>query len=423
MTAPQTVDQVTCLGCGCVCDDLTVRVDGRRITEITPPCPLGRAWFGDGTVPEKILRGSAATSFDEAIAGAADLLTSAQGKVLVYLGTDLSTQAHRIALAIADLLGAVVDQPTSEAAAAGLLVAQRRGRATATLGEIRNRADTLLFWGIDPALRYPRYLSRYAVEPVGTHVPSGRRGRLVIAVDVAADRGPRDADLRLALDPAEEIAALSVIRAIVLGNTLGELPERLQGVPEIARRLAEARYAVLVHEAEPSDEQRDPHRTEGLIALTQALNSSTRAALSSLRAGGNRSGVETLLTWQTGYPMAVDFSDGFPTYIPSSRGLLRLSQRNLGAALVAGSIAGLPNAEGFSEVPTVVIGPRASEWSFGARFAIDTGVAGIHEAGTAYRMDEVPLPLRPPLSGPRSATASLDALLAALRARPTGART
>ncbi len=422
MTAPRTVEQVTCLGCGCACDDLAVRVEGGRIVDIAPPCPLGQTWFGDGMVPDRILRGSATISLDEAIAGAADLLSEAAGKVLVYVGTDLTTQAHRVALAIADLLGAVVDQSTSEAAAAGLLAAQRRGRATATLGEIRNRADTVLFWGIDPSVRYPRYLSRYALEPVGTHVPGGRRARTVIAVSVGADRAPKEANLRVALEPQDEIAALSVLRATVLGNTLGDLPERLRAVPEIARRLAEARYAVLVHEAEPSDEERHPYRAEGLIALTQALNGSARAALSSLRAGGNRSGVESVLTWQTGYPMAVDYSEGFPRYAPSSRGLVQLTQGGFGAALVAGSAAGLAPAaiEALSRVPSVVIGPRASEAPLGSRFTIDTGVAGIHEAGTAYRMDEVPLPLRPPLSGPRSATATLSALLPALRARRVG---
>jgi formylmethanofuran dehydrogenase subunit B len=419
MTTPRTVEQVTCLGCGCTCDDLTVRVGSRRIVEITPPCPMAQAWFGDGTVPERILRGSEVTSPDEAVAGAAELLSGAAGKVLVYVGTDLSIQAHRTALAIADLLCAVVDQATSDPAASGLLAAQRRGRATATLGEIRNRADVLLFWGIDPTTRYPRYLSRYAVGPVGTHVPAGRRGRLVIAVDIAADRGPQDADLRFAVNPEDEISALSIMRATVLGNTLGELPERLRTVPEIARRLAEGSYAVLVHEAEPGDQERDPHRVEGLIALTQALNGSTRAALSSLRAGGNRSGVESVLTWQTGYPLAVDYSEGFPTYAPADRGLARLAQGAFRAVLMAGSVSGLTAAarQSLSRVPSIIIGPKASEASFGSRFCIDTGVAGIHEGGTAYRMDEVPLPLHPVLSGPRSAAATLSSLLSALQTR------
>jgi len=63
------------------------------------------------------------------------------------------------------------------------------------------------------------------------------------------------------------------------------------------------------------------------------------------------------------------------------------------------------------------VGPRASEAPFAARVAVDTGIAGIHEGGTAYRMDDMPLRLRPPLEAGRSAVAVLAALLAAVRAR------
>ena len=55
-------------------------------------------------------------------------------------------------------------------------------------------------------------------------------------------------------------------------------------------------------------------------------------------------------------------------------------------------------------MPCAVIGPRASESPLaGATALIDTGVAGIHEGGTAIRMDDVPLPLRPSIAGRRSA--------------------
>src|SRR5688500_19418249 len=47
---------------------------------------------------------------------------------------------------------------------------------------------------------------------------------------------------------------------------------------------------------------RDAGRAEALIAVTHALNGPTRAALSTLRAGGNRSGADSVATWQTGYP-------------------------------------------------------------------------------------------------------------------------
>lgn len=421
--AATRVAPVTCLGCGCACDDLSVQVANGRIVDIAPPCPLGRAWFGDGSVPTKISSGGRETALETALADAAKILTGARGRVVVVLAPDASTGTHRAALALADLLQADVDTATSEPAALGLLAAQRRGRAAATLGEIRNRADVLLFWGVDPKDRYPRYLSRYALEPAGTHVADGRAGRIVISVSIGADHGPADAALSLSLSPEDEIAALSVMRAVILEHPLGELPAPLQAAADAAARLATAGYAVVVHDAEPGTERgRDPYRIEGLIALAQALNGPTRAALSSLRAGGNRSGAEAALTWQTGFPMAVSFRQGYPLYTPAERGLAAAAAGRAEAVLVVGAAAELGGAlaDVAARTPVVVVGPRASEAPFAARVAIDTGVAGVHEGGSAYRMDDVPLPLHPPLEGVRSAADTMAALLAAVRGKSGG---
>jgi formylmethanofuran dehydrogenase subunit B len=419
MSPATRVAPVTCLGCGCTCDDLTVQVADGRIVDVAPPCPLGRAWFGDGSAPARTLVGGADATLDAAVATAAELLAGAAGRALVVLGPEVSVETHRAAAALADALRAAVMTATSEPAAVGLLTAQRRGRAAATLGEIRNRADVLLFWAVDPAARYPRYTSRYALEPKGTHIPTGRAGRTTISASVGADRGPRDADVALSLTVEDEIAALSVMRAVAAGNPLGELPPPLQAAADVAKRLAGARYAVIVHEAEPGEEGgRDPYRAEGLIALAQALNGGTRAALSTLRAGGNRSGAEAVLTWQTGYPLAVSYAAGFPRSTPNAGGLAEAAGA-AAAILVVGSAAALGDAMGgaVGRVPAVVIGPRASEAPFATRVAIDTGVAGIHEGGIAYRMDDVPLPLRPPLGGRLAAAEVTARVLSAARAR------
>jgi formylmethanofuran dehydrogenase subunit B len=419
MSERTRLEHVTCLGCGCGCDDLTVSVDTGRIVEVTPVCPIGKAWFGDGVVPGKVLRSGQPVSYDEALNDLAEMLSQSAGRILVYLGLDLTSQAQRAALTLADLLFGTVDTATSDSAAAGILDAQRRGRATATLGEIRNRADVLLFWGVDPAARYPRYLSRYALDPIGTQVPDGRSGRTVLSVSIGKDLGVAKADVALALDPAEELPALSLMRSSLLGRLTGELSSGgLQQAVALVPRLAGARYAVLVHDAESTDERRDPLRAEGLIALTQALNGPTRAALSSLRGGGNRSGAEAVLTWQTGYPFAVDYGRGYPRYVPGDRGLSRLVSGALTTALVVGTPpAGREVTSALGSGGTAVIGPRASEATFSARVAIDTGVAGIHEGGTAYRMDDVPLPLRPALPNPRSTTETLQDLISLVSRR------
>ena len=65
VTAPRTVESVTCLGCGCACDDLKVRVENGRIVDVTPTCPIARDWFGDGSVPAEVKLGGKPAGFEE----------------------------------------------------------------------------------------------------------------------------------------------------------------------------------------------------------------------------------------------------------------------------------------------------------------------------------------------------------------------
>src|SRR5882762_9719065 len=393
----RTVANVTCLGCGCACDDISVVVTRDRIAEARNACALGAAWFGDWSVPAETRVNGRSASLEQALTEAARLLTGAK-RPLVYLAGDVSCETQRESVAIADRLHAAIDSLAATAAPA-VLAAQRRGRAGATLGEIRQRADLVVFWAVDPSPRYPRYASRYAVEPRGVAAPQGRASRTLIAVDVGERRGPVEAHGRLAIAPVDEVDSLEIMRAVVQERAAGDA--RFQPAIDLARRMTEARYAVIVAYGEPSPIPADPARAEALVTLAQALNGPTRCALSTLRGGGNRSGADAVLTWQTGFPFAVDFARGYPSYQPQAGAAALLDGGEVDAALIIGTPASLPEpvAAGLSRVRSVVIGPRASAATFQPAVAVDTGEAGIHEGGTAFRMDDVPLPLRPSLEG------------------------
>jgi formylmethanofuran dehydrogenase subunit B len=432
-----------CLGCGCACDDIEVVVREGRIVEARNACELGRRWFGDGVVSDEVRVRGERVIFEEALDAAAELLGGAR-RVLVYLAPDTSCEAQRAAVALADRLHGVVDNITSSTAASGLLAAQRRGRPTASLGEIRNRADLLVFWGVDPAERYPRFLTRYAPDPEGIFVPGGRSDRTVVAIDIGDELGPEDADMRISLSADDEQGALARLRASTLervaeaaaATAAGKPPRTGEKDGDAARpggalgalfdRFDSARYAVIVYDAEPHDgdgddgEARDRSwRAEALIALTQQLNASIRCSLMALRAGGNRNGAEAVMTWQTGFPMTVDYSRGVPRYRPDEASAALLERGAVDAMVIVGNARAseIPSMDG---VPRVVIGPWASQTEPAAEIAIDTGVAGIHENGMAFRMDDIPLPLRASVPGPSSAPDTafvVEALDAGIRAR------
>jgi formylmethanofuran dehydrogenase subunit B len=400
----------TCLGCGCVCDDIQLRVESNVIVDAGNACPIGVRWFGDGRATSRARVHGKDASVDEALTAAADALRGAS-RVLIYLAPDISCEAQRTAIAIADVLHATIDSVTSATTMATVLAAQEAGRASATLGEIRNRADVVVFWGIDPAHRYPRFWTRYAPEPAGIHV-AGRQVRTVIAVDVGGTRGPELADQRFPVMPEHEVATLTELTAAIATNRDrdGLLDAILSG-----------KYVAIIADAEGEDGSPvDRGRAAALMSFTRALNGPTRCALISLRGGGNRSGADSCMTSHTGYPTAVDFSAGYPRYRPHDRTEERLARGAVDVALIVGSVGLVPPriVDRLAGVTTVVVGPRATECALAATAAVDTGVVGIHESGTALRMDDVALPMFAAMAGPPP-TVDIVAALASRLARVT----
>src|SRR3989440_12632893 len=126
------------------------------------------------------------------------------------------------------------------------------------------------------------------------------------------------------------------MRATVQGRVAGD-DARFRGAAELARRMIQGHYVALVADGEPGAVPADPDRAEALVTLAQALNAPTRCALVVLRGGGNRSGADAVLTWQTGFPFAVDFAAGFPTYRPHAGGAAPPPPGEKHAALLVGA--------------------------------------------------------------------------------------
>ncbi len=109
------VKNATCTFCGCVCDDIELHADGERILKAKNACSLGDAWFRNHTAerlyPDALVDGEPA-SLDEAIERAAELLYDAD-MPLVYGLSNITCEAQREAIALAELIGGVVDSHTS----------------------------------------------------------------------------------------------------------------------------------------------------------------------------------------------------------------------------------------------------------------------------------------------------------------------
>ena len=102
---------------------------------------------------------------------------------LIYGLSRSSTPGQRSAVRLADELGATIDTTASTCHAPSIMAVQAVGESTATLGEIKNRSDLVIYWGSDPLVSHPRHLERFVDAP-GMFVPAGRRDRHLVVVDV-----------------------------------------------------------------------------------------------------------------------------------------------------------------------------------------------------------------------------------------------
>jgi formylmethanofuran dehydrogenase subunit B len=339
------VAEATCAGCGCLCDDIEVTADGPVRT-----CPLGDAWFAIDDRPPVARVDGREVSVEEAVDAAAAIVREARAPLVYGLG-GTSCEAQRRAVALAEAAGAVID--------VGAFASPAVGSSTATLGEIRDRAELVVFWRADPVVTHPRLLERLRLDPSKMVVVDSQRTATAVAAGAFAE-----------VD--DDFEALWALRG---------------GEGALVDRLRVARHVAFIHGA------LDELTALALHSLVRDLARDRHAVTLGLRAGNAR-GAEDVLAWQTGFAATVDFARGFPR-----EGAIE----HVDAALVVAADLQL-------DVPTVVIDARATPTS--ARVAFATAADGIEVAGTAHRMDGVPVPLRAPLPSDRPSTEDVLAAIA-----------
>ena len=111
----EIVRNATCTFCGCLCDDIELHAEGEKIVKAKNACSLGEAHFRHHTAerlyPDAMIDGKDAT-VEEAVEVAADILYNAN-MPLVYGLSNVTCEASRGAVALAEMIGGVVDSHTS----------------------------------------------------------------------------------------------------------------------------------------------------------------------------------------------------------------------------------------------------------------------------------------------------------------------
>jgi formylmethanofuran dehydrogenase subunit B len=279
-----------------------------------------------------------------------------------------------------------------------------------TLGEVKNRADLIIYWGSNPAECHPRHFTRYTLTPKGKYVPQGRKGRTMVLVDVRRTPSARAADIFLQVRPGTDFEVLTALRALLKGQPVDAARLAMTGVTleqltDLVARMKRARFVAFFFGMGLSMTRGKHMNSSAILTLAAELNAFTKSVIMPMRGHGNVTGSDLVLRWSTGYPFGVNFSRGYPRYNPGEFSTVDLLVRGeVDAVLVLGADPGAtmpqPAIDHLSRASTIVLDPKVTHTSRIARVHITTAATGISAGGTAYRMDEVPIPLRPALRSP-----------------------
>lgn len=246
--------------------------------------------------------------------------------------------------------------------------------------------------------------------PKGKFVPRGRKDRTMVLVDIRETKSVGAADIFLQIKPGKDFEVLTLLRALVKGQRINEAMVAETGLSlaqlhDFVDRAKRARFGVFFFGMGISMTRGKHMNSAAILTLAAELNAFTKFVAMPMRGHGNVTGADVIMRWTTGYPFGINFNRGYPRYNPGEFSTVDLLVRgDVDAALILGADPGAtmpqPAIDHMARVPTIVLDPKVTHTSRLARIHITTAVTGISAPGTGYRMDEVPLPLRPALKSP-----------------------
>jgi len=454
------VKAVTCPVCGSLCDDIELTIKNGKIVKVKNGCAMCESKFLGHSSEHRILKPLikkkgklVESSMEEAIKKAAEILAEANYPLL-YGWSSTSCEAIRVGLELAEEIGGIIDNTAVVCHGPSILSVQNIGIPSCTLGQIRHRADLIVYWGSNPWSAHPRHIERYTAFPKGRFQNSAwtgyieklkastvkkkiestlrrvflrrrpsvsaslkkglppkmfRKGRKLVVVDVRKTKSADVADLFIQVEPNKDYELLQAFRALIRDEEIDV--DEVAGVPveyleEIADLMIGCDFGILFFGVGLTMSKGKLRNISAALSLVRDLNTRTKFAIMPMRGHFNVTGSNTVFTWQTGYPYAVDFSMGYPRYNPGETSIMDiLLNRESDAALVVASdpVANFPKkaVEHLVRNPLIVIDPHLNVTAKMADVVFPSAFVGIEESGTAYRMDHVPLPLKKVVDPPR----------------------
>ena len=385
---------VVCTGCSLLCEDIELALMTGAISQVKNLCRKGhghfQALFTERTMPK--IDGQE-VSVDQAIKKAADILRNAKHPLL-YGWSNSTLEAQRVGIDLARKLGATIDDTMSFCQ--GILMERvLTGKLpTCTLDDVRNFADTSVFWGSDPSNSHPRHLSRFAYYPRGEkRQKSYEEERTCIVVDVRKSATAKLCSNYFRVPPGGDADFIASVIAVLDGK-IPKYGDKKRMI-ELGTILRKTEYGVIFPGLVLVSSLQD--KIELFESFVAKLNEITTFKVVPMVEHYNTRGFNQLLLDDTGYINSVSFHSGQVTHGPENSAIA--AAKSCDAALVIGSdpLSSLPfgTAKSLTRVPMIAIDPRRSLTTDAAKVVIPSAMYGLEAGGSAIRMDGVRIEFEP----------------------------
>ena len=247
--------------------------------------------------------------------------------------------------------------------------------------------------------------------PKGMFLPNGRKDRTCVIVDVRKTKSAKAADIFIQIKPRKDFEALWTLRALAKGIELDpELVQRETGVElsvfqDLMERMKACKFGVIFFGMGLTMTRGKHCNSEALLALTRDMNAFTRFTAKPNRGHGNVTGADNVVAWRTGYPFGVNHSRGYARFNPgeyTTSDTLANREADSGMTIACDPMANFsqPAREHLASIPYIALDTKETPTTRAAAVAFTVATYGINTGGTVYRMDDVPIPLRPAFPSP-----------------------
>jgi formylmethanofuran dehydrogenase subunit B len=412
----EIVENCTCAFCGSDCDDLDVLVKKGKVVGVRHACRLGASKImedEDQRLLVPMIRDEngelVETDWDTALDKAAEYIANSIRPVF-YGWSETNIETMRKGIELAELMGAVIDNQATICHGPSVQAVQNVGYPCMTMGEVKNRADMVVYTGSNPMNAHPRHMSRYTTFPRGWFRPRGRFDRTLVTWDPKFSDTAKLSDIWVDFDENGDYEFVNAIRAILKGKKIKK--DTVAGIPkesiyELAEAMKNAKYGVLFFGLGLTHTISKQRNIDIAIQLVQDLNKYSKWNLLPMRGHYNVNGFNIFMSYEMGFPYGVDFCRGYPRYIIGETTTIEILNRkecDVFMVIAADPGAHFPKGSNMrlTEIPVIQIDIHWGPTTELADVVLPGTFVGIEAEGTCYRMDSVPIHMKKAVDPPET---------------------